>query len=579
MKNAGLRRPIGWDKAAHEMAKDMKTTPTRTKEQIFFDMHRELRAWNPEVPESPERLDPILRLLLQLYASQLARIDVRIGMVWEVAINSLIRSVCPESMRWPVPAFTVMRCEPTDPVVTVDPHTKFFYKEKREGGQTFFFSALRHERLIAASVRRLYLQADKTIIDLSPQAGEALSATSRPRMAFAAGGTYRVYIGVDHNGPADDFTDATVFLNGMPEVLKQLRWAYWYPGSHFGGFYEDCGFCPGLITSLDGMFTTGARPAGWGGLRTDTDLFKPLEDSFVVLPERFTGTWELGTPDPSLIELLSHSGADLPPDSERLYWIRLDLPAGGDKSRLQSLFTLYFNCFIAVNKNELTLFKHTGGNRIVEVELPENIAAILEVTGVVDSGGREYVARHLAAGGDAPQRYYTSEERDDKLVLWFDFSSALELPPDSLTINYAVTAGTDANGIEAGRVTDLYESHPGIHSAVNIIPVSGAVPAKTEPQVITEVAARLRNRDRALSFPDIVKWTTAFDPRIKLAQCENGVERAARGVRRCTVVGVTIKDNEFHSDDEVRLLQTRLQHFLKSRSPVNTHYRVEMHKI
>jgi hypothetical protein len=480
-------------------------------------------------------------------------------------------------MRWPVPTFTVMRCEPADPVVDVDPHTKFSYKEKREGGQTFFFSALRNERLISAIIKHIFLRVDDLVIDLSPQLGNALSSTSKPRAAFNAGHRNQIFIAIDHEGVPADFTDAALFLKGIPDVLKQLRWASWFPGTNFGGFYEDSGFCPGLTSSLEKMFTTREHFSEWGGLRTSADLYKPLEDSFVILPEAFTATWELGPPEKKLSGLLNSNAIEYPSDSENLYWIRLDLPKGGDKAKLQSPFELYFNCFIAVNKNELTLFKHTGGNRLVEVELPEDIANILEITSVVDSSGREYVARHKL-GTNKSKRFYSPEERDGKLVLWLDFSSVLELPPDSVTINYAVTAGVDANGVEAGKIDELYENHPGISSAVNIIPTSGAIPAKTEKQIVTEVATRLRNRDRSLSFSEISNWTMTFDPRIIKAECENGVERAPRGVRRCIVVKTFITETDFYSDDELKLLQTRLGSFLKSRSPVNTHYRVEIIK-
>jgi hypothetical protein len=560
------------------ITKGQQTAKPRSQEEIFAAMHREMRSWNPQIPESPERLDPVLRLLLQLYSSQLAQIDTRIDKVWEVATSSLKRSLCPESMRWPVPAFTVMRCEPLDPIVEIDPHTKFFYKESREGGQTFFFSALRNERLIAAQVKHVFLRVDDSLIDLSPQTGAAhTTTTSRPRTALNAGNKYQIYIGIDHNGSPADFAGAAIFLKGMPDVLRQLRWANWYPGSHFGGMYEDSGFCSGLTCSFEEMLATNGKATEWGGLRTGTDLFKPLEDSFVVLPEKFTSTWELGPVDESLAALMSTGGINLSPESEKLFWIRLDLPPGGDKTKLQSPFEAYFNCFIAVNKNELTLFKHTGGNRLVEVEMPEDIASILEVTGVVDSSGREYLPRHQMSP-DSSKRYYTPEERYNRLILWFDFSSQMELPPDSLTINYSVTAGVEANGIEAGKINDLYESHPGISTAVNIIPTGGAIPAKTEKQIVTEVTARLRNRDRSLSFAEISRWAMTFDPRIKGAACENGVERAARGVRRCIVVKATVKNTEFYSDDEIKLLQVRLGSFLKSRSPVNTHYRVEISK-
>lgn len=549
---------------------------SRSAEDIFAAMHRELRTWNNQIPESAERLDPVLRILMQLYSGQLAKIDQRIDNVWEVATNSLIRSLCPESMRWPIPAFTVMRCEPKDPVVEVDLHAKFFYKETREGGQTFFFSALKNEKLIAAQVRHIYLRDDNNLIDLSPQFGDQLSSvTSRPRSAMKAGNNYQIYIGIDYNGVPGDFTNAAIFMKGIPDVLRQLRWARWYPGSHFGGVYEDSGFCPGLSGSFAEIFKVGGQDVEWGGLRTGIDLFKSLEESFIILPEKFTSTWEMGPPDEQLETLLSSQGIGLDSEEGRLYWIRLDLPPGGDKTKLQSPFEIYFNCFIAVNKNELTLFKHTGGNRLVEVELPEDISNILEITSVVDSGGRDYQPRHKM-NTDKSIRYYTPEERNGRLVLWFDFSSVLELPPDSLTINYSITSGVAANGIEAGKINDLYESHPGISSSVNIVPTGGAIPAKTEKQIISEVTSRLRSRDRALSFSEISRWAMTFDPRIRDAVSENGVERSATGVHRCIVIKATVKGSDFYSNDEINLLQTRLASFLKSRSPVNTHFRVEI---
>ncbi len=515
---------------------------SRTKEKIFADMHRELRAWNPQIPESPERLDPILRILLQLYAHQLSQIDLRIDQVWETATSSLIRSLCPEGVRWPVPAFTVMRCQVTDPAVEVDTHTTFFYKERREGGQTFFFSPLRRERLISAQVRHIYLAVDNALVDLLPAAEASGLPPSKPRPAFGAGTSYRIYVSISHAGPASDFERAIMFLMGPPEVLRQLRWGYWYPQAA-GGFDESGGFCPGLTTTLDNLFGAD-RSDDWGGLRSSADLFKPVEDNFVALPPMFVANWVAGQPEPYLAELMARNGiATAAADSQ--FWIRVDLPSGGDKAKFQSSFEVNLNCFVAVNKSELTVFKHTGGNRLIEVELPENIANILEITGVVDSSGREYVAKHRA-GEDPAHRYYFPEERGDRLVLWFDFSSQLELPPDSVTVNYAVTAGVGANGIEAGRISELYEHHPGITAAANMLPTAGAIPAKTDQQVVAEVSARLRNRDRAVNFSEIARWASTFDPRIVSVACANGIDRAARGVRRCVVVRATVGERTFY---------------------------------
>ncbi len=519
-------------------------------------------------------MDPIVRILLQLYSHQLARIDKRVDVTWDVATGLLMKSLVPEAKRWPVPAYTVMRCRSVDPVVEIDPHTRFFYKEKREGGQTFFFSSLRKEKVLSAQVKHIFLRLNNSIIDLSP-----VSAVAKPvslALPASLSGPAQVFFAINYDGQPADFAGAILFLKAEPQAQRQLRWAHWFPGSHFGSFYEDCGFCPGLTASIEEIIGSGDRARReWGGLRTSNDLFKPLEDSFVALPESFAITWEMGPPGEELSELLARNGIDVGTLSQSSYWMRLDLPAGGDRLRLQSPFDVYFDCFIAVNKNELKLFKHTGGSRLVEVQLPEPISSLLEITGVVDSNGREYTGLHQPqldrSGGQ-----YSLEERNEQLVLWFDFSSSIDPPPDSISVSYSVTAGVNANAIAAGKIVELYESHPGIEAAENVIPTAGAIPAKTDEQVATEVSARLRNRDRALTFQEMSNWARTFDPRIKTVACENGVERTGRGVRRCIVVRVKINGEEFHSEDETSLLKTRLTTFLKSRSPVNTQFKVEI---
>ncbi|MFH2037050.1 MAG: hypothetical protein ABIJ45_11650, partial [Candidatus Zixiibacteriota bacterium] len=244
----------------------------------------------------------------------------------------------------------------------------------------------------------------------------------------------------------------------------------------------------------------------------------------------------------------------------------------------QSPFEIYFNCFVVVNKNELTLFKHTGGNQLVEIEIPENIANILDVISVTDSNGRQYYPQHEVFN-DSSQKFYTLEERGDRLILWFDFSEGIEFPPDSITINYTVTSSTEANGIEAGKISELYENHPGILSSRNIIPVLGGIPAKSEKQIVSEVSSRLRGRDRALSFSEISNWAETYDPRIIKAVCKNGIEKTNRGVRRCVIAEVTVKYDTFYSEDEITMLKTRLCNFLKFRAPINSQFKVEINKV
>jgi hypothetical protein len=549
----------------------MDTDRAKTQQQIFADMHRELKAWNSKIPDSPDRLDPILKIMLHLYSHELSRIDQRVSDLWERATNSLIRSLNPECKRWPVPAYTIMKCEIDDPVVDIDAHTQFFYREEREGGQTFFFSPIKTERLVRATIRHAFLRYDDQVQDLTPDV-EA-TGVGAVDVSDTSATVRRLYLGCEHDGPATDFSGARLFLNGHPNALKQLRWAYWYPSAASGQFYEDSGFCPGLSCTIDDVVSLG-EDEDWGGLRSGGSLFNALENSFVIIPESFAGTWEPAPVEPDLEALLLHHGMGVAQESDRLFWVRLDLPDGGSADGLNTPLDLSFHSSLVTNRNELTLFKHTGGNQLVQIDVPEPTDRVLGITSVVDSTGKSYLPRHrlhtdLSAGA------YVLDERGDRLTIWFDFSARRGLPPDSLTVTYAVTAGTAANGIGVGKINELYESHPGISGGQNQLPTTGAIPAKTEQQIVDEVAARLRGRDRALTFPEIARWATSFDPRIRRAECRQGIERTSSGVRRCIVVTLALNRKQFFSDDETALLADRLKSFLRSRAPINTHFQVE----
>lgn len=53
----------------------MKKRQDTSNNEIFARMHRELKRFAPDIPESLDRLDPILKMLLQLYSSELADIE------------------------------------------------------------------------------------------------------------------------------------------------------------------------------------------------------------------------------------------------------------------------------------------------------------------------------------------------------------------------------------------------------------------------------------------------------------------------------------------------------------------------
>jgi hypothetical protein len=458
-------------------------------------------------------------------------------------------------------------------VVYIDPTSRFFYREKREGGQTFFFSALRTEKIVKATPAALLVQTGDTLTNTLPDP----SAESAPPRRTGAGQDHpdRVYLAVDYEGEAADLSGALLYIDGGSEQRNLLRWARWYPADG-DGFNREFGFCPGLQPGLSEVLRD-PNQTDWGGLRSTATLFGSLDQSFCVLPESIAGAVSHPEAPESLRESIRRNRLKLAPPQGNRYWLRIDLPPGGDRIALNAPVGFYFDAFVAINKNELSLFKHTGGNRLVEIEIPDSLDKIVEITSVTDSANRVYQPSY-EVHSDRDARSYSLEEREDRLVLWFDFSSGMELPPDSISVTYATTEGTTANGVEAGRITNLYESHPGVVEAENLSAVTGAVPAKTAEQIVEEVSSRLRSRDRALSFPEIARWVRSFDPRIKQAECRNGVERFERGVRRCVVVDIGVDGGDFYSDDEVNLLKERLGAFLKQRAPVNTQFAVEVWK-
>ncbi len=549
----------------------MKAGKIRTKDDIFAAMHRELRTHIEDVPEAPERLDPILRLMLELYADQLAGIEGKLGRLWQEATDSLIRSLIPDCKRWPVPAYTIVKCDLTDPIVDVDENTKIMYREEREGGKTFYFTPRKQEHLIAAELRHIIVKCGETAVDIADTGG-GVKGQSRKTMAEQP---QAAHIGFEYEGEARYFSDIMLYLHGDQEAVDILKWSRWLPLGE-AGYDEKEMFVPGttpLTNRILGKDTNGSDE--WGGFRSHSDLYGTIEKRIVAPPEGFTSAmFKQHAPD-EIGSLAFAGGIDIKEPEDGLFWFKVLLPDRSNKSTLLKPLAIYTNCFIAFNRNDRSVFKHTAGNKLVELELTDHIDSILEIVDVTDSDGDTYVPIYEAIDPKS-DNVYSMEERDNRILLWFDYNALGQTPPDSITVLYTVTEGTRANGIEAGKIVDLYEQHPGIDACMNLVSTAGAIPAKSVEQVVDEATVRLRSRDRAMGFSELETWARTFDPRIVSAVCRNSTDRTNRGVRRCIAVEIGVKPDSFHSDDELEFLKYRLARFLKSRAPVNSQFRVEV---
>jgi len=546
----------------------------KTKEEIYNEMLQELRLWCPEVPESSERLDPVIKLLLGSMAQQVEKLSSQIDLTWDKTFKALVRNILVEGQRWPVPAYTVMRCEPTDKTVDIHTSVHFVYKEKTEESKDFFFTPLLPTKLISADIHFAFFSDGKELVEfkkkdvkqlvLSPR---IVPLSGREKISEKAPPEYLLYLGICYEGESKDFSDTCLFFNTSNDVLGQLRWGKWYLSSKEGYFLEQNSYwysdhidsCPWGKTSF----------MEWGGLRRGSDLFQDLFMQFFHFPENKVSKWEKCRIPADIQKFVSVGLIEQPTsDSKEIFWVKISLPDRGDKNLFKNLLTVYFNCFLAINRRELSIFKYTLGSRLVEIELPEDFTQILSVDSVEDSNGREYLNRYIPTSIDS-FRYFT-EEKDNRMILWFDFSNFEGNIPNSITVRYSVTSGTQANGIERGQIQQLYQSHPGIKSVTNITPSEGGIPAKTQEEIMDGVSSLLRNRGRAVSFAEIENWTRQFDSRIREARCENAVQKGALGARRVTLVNIRVNANQFYSDRELELLNWRLINFIKARALINT---------
>jgi len=555
----------------------MRWTTDKNKEQIYGQLLKEMKYWFPQIPASSDQLDPVLRLLLGTFAHQIERLNQKINATWDQTFVTLVRSVFAEGLRWPVPASTVMKVDPTDQILELDPTVRFLYRDEKEE-RNLIFTPLGKAKLLKAELALAYHLAEKNLIPLIPggdeaetKGGEGNGFANAAKVPRQSSPDHRLYLGIRYDGSSADFLNVPFFFHTNEEAIHQIRWSKWSLCSADGHFLEDGSFCPGVDSrqapeSLDASRKTFTF---LGGMFDSTDLFKSLTDRFFYLPPTRLARWGKCPIPVDLqrfvsVESLREQGVE----AEKLLWIRIEFPERGDKSSFSRLKGVYFNCFVALNKNDLTSFKYTAGNQLLEVELPEESSTILGIDSVTDSNNREYQSRLDLSSAKTPFGYVT-EERDGRLALWFDFTDYPGAIPNSVSVKYSTTVGPGGNGLEAGKIEQLWESHPGIKGVTNVLPTGGGMPAKTPEELLSEISSLLRNRGRAVSFEEIQRWTKLFDSRITSAECKNVIRKGPQGAFRRTQVNVKLEPGGFYSEDELRLFKERLERFLMERSLIN----------
>jgi len=551
----------------------MKWLEQKTKEQIYSELLKEMKYWFPEVPESSDRLDPVLRLFLGTFAHQVEKLNQKINSTWDQTFRSLARNIFAEGLRRPVPACTVMKVDPADPILELDSSVQFSYQDEKEE-RSLIFSPLGKAKLLKAETALVYYHSEQDLFQLVPRVenfGKGLLPGGSQKLPSELAAEHSLYLGIRYDGSVQDFCDVPIFFHLDEKALAQIRWSRWFFCSEDGHFFEENSFCPGIDAQQKPEFSESQEEDifSFSGVCRSVDLFGSFGNYFYYLPPSHLTRWKKCRVPHDLQKLGPADVIDSQTsNSEELFWIKIRLPEKADKGLIGTLKGIYLNCLLCINKKDLTFFKHTAGNELLEIELPEESTSILSINSVVDSNNKKYQNR-LNLLSSKTSFSYVTEERNGHLILWFDFSDQSGPIPSSISVSYSTTLGSLGNGIEAGKIQSLWERHPGIRTVTNILPTSGGMPARTQEELLSEISSLLRNRGRAVSFEEIQAWTTSFDPRIGSAECENVVRKSSAGAFRSTRVNVRVKGEEFYSDDELKLLKKRLEDFLKARSLIN----------
>lgn len=548
----------------------------KSKEEIFRELIQDARRYWPELPDTQERMDPVLRMLFGAFAYQFETLHVSLQKIKEDIFEALARHLYYDALRFPTPAVTLLKFFPTDAGIEVDELTSLIYTEERgRERRTYHFTPVARLRLARAIPFKLLLLTKDGISDLSQRILEKGILTGNPEI-FPLPREFLerwekdrivLFIGFKTEELTKAFTHLNLYVDAPQRTLSLLRWGTWFSSNEEGIFPIEGGEVPGKAT-FEITWKTKIPPL-IPHHRGVKEFLSDFEDQFFPIKNL--------TPSPlprEIQDLLKERVSDNIGTTEGMAWIKIILPEETTEKSLLEIRGIHTNCIPAINLWHQVHNHLTQGLPLVEITLPDPLSKIYQIEEVRDSSGKVYENRLMAS--DLRSTYlYTIKEDGDRPCIVLHFEGE-ERVPDRIQITYSVTEDEDANGIEPGLITELYDKrqHPGIESVTNITRSSGGRKAPAREDLLRDFTFLLRNRSRAITSKDLEDLALSFDPRILRVNCEPGVETSPHGARRCIHVKISLGETEFATQGERDLFVKRLQTFLKERSPVNTSIRI-----
>jgi hypothetical protein len=205
----------------------------------------------------------------------------------------------------------------------------------------------------------------------------------------------------------------------------------------------------------------------------------------------------------------------------------------------------------------------------MEITPQDKAREIYEIVSLDDNLGNSYSNIYTSTGDGGKQFSFIPRIDGSTLNLNVIPPETGQIP-DRFSLAYRVSSGETANGISPGLLNSLYNPHPGVESVINVTTTKGGTSARSFADMIKVFPRVLQSHNRAVVPSDFESLAVAFDKRIISAKVTTGSAERDGILRGCVEVELDVGDYKFSLAEERSLFLSRLEKFLKMRSPVGT---------
>jgi len=134
---------------------------TERKKEIKNDMLNQAAAfWDVSLKDIESSFDPIVALLIDACAEEIAKISAGLDGVYARITDRLIQLMTPESIYGAKPAHSIAYTEPTEPSINISSRHQFYHKKKLEDihlkFKDIFFSPVQDFKLVDAVIEKVF---------------------------------------------------------------------------------------------------------------------------------------------------------------------------------------------------------------------------------------------------------------------------------------------------------------------------------------------------------------------------------------------------------------------------------------